>query len=342
MRTAENGYIRVYMINAFVNDLASFASAMKIDNPELLSRMIWDPETPDYIFVSEEVYLVKQIYEEFLEYLERCPDSIRIGVYTEAIMPDLNLFDYAICFDYNSFGDRISRIPMLVHYSSSLLSLKNELTAEEAHELYHTKRFCNFMYSNKDAHPMRDKLFYKLSEYKPVESTGKHLRNAEIADEDRDQNWRVESILVKLHYRFAISSENAIYPGYTSEKILSSFQGHAIPIYWGNPQVKRECNPEAFICADDFESLDDLRDYVAKIDGDEDKWCDIVMKPWFTEEQLVKAMDDMRKYQDFVSAIFMNDKESVRRRPEGYWPEIYRNWLFRRDRMRNIPALNKG
>ena len=174
-----------------------------------------------------------------------------------------------------------------------------------------------------------------------MESTGRHLNNTQISDEDRDANWKVESILVKLRYRFSIASENASYPGYTSEKNLSSFQGHSIPIYWGNPDIKNECNLDAFINVHDFTDLDELKEYVARIDSDEEKWCEIAVQPWFTEQQLIKASEDMKKYRQFISDILRKDKQWMKRRPEGYWPDIYNSWIFDRSNMRDIPLLGQ-
>jgi len=154
------------MINAFVKDAASFVAMMRIDDTDLISRIVWDPETPDYIFVSEQFYLVKQIYEEYIRYLQKFPDSIWIGIYRECLMPDLNLFDYVICFDSNGLGDRVSRIPMIMCFGDSIFTLNNEMTMDEARSLYREKRFCNFMYGNGNAHLMRDRIFYKISEYK--------------------------------------------------------------------------------------------------------------------------------------------------------------------------------
>ena len=45
---------------------------------------------------------------------------------------------------------------------------------------------------------------------------------------------------MKKPYKFSIAFENAWYPGYTSEKIVTSMLAGTIPIYWGNPDISRE------------------------------------------------------------------------------------------------------
>ena len=57
------------------------------------------------------------------------------------------------------------------------------------------------------------------------------------------QNWMESSVEQKSYYKFTIAAENAAFPGYTSEKLMTSFQAHSIPIYWGNRDVVDEFNP---------------------------------------------------------------------------------------------------
>lgn len=69
---------------------------------------------------------------------------------------------------------------------------------------------------------------------------------------------------MKKPYKFSIAFENAWYPGYTSEKIVTSMLAGTIPIYWGNPDISREFNSASFINCHDFPTLDDAAAYVKK------------------------------------------------------------------------------
>lgn len=324
---------RVYMIHSWIHNVNEMALKLCIDDPELVSHMIWDPDDPQYIFVSEQIFLYQDKLDDYVRLFRKSEKEsdarIFIMVDHECLMPDLNLFDYAICFDNRIKSDRIGRIPLLMFFNSSIVNINNDLTLEDAHALYHVKEYCNFMYTNPHAPSIRDNLYYKLNEYKPVASTGHHLHNTDIDPEDRHPDWHLESILIKSRYRFSIACENACYPGYTTEKLLSSFQAHTVPIYWGNPDVSLEYNPDAFINASDYKDLNDLLDVVKDIDNNEDKWCDLVVKPYIMESQLQKVISDMKQYQQFINSIFNQNIDDAIRRPIGYWPEIYKQFAMR-------------
>ncbi len=328
---SETSY-RVYMVDPYVNSINSMASRLFIDNPSLISNMVWDPEDPDYVFVSECIYGYKDNYLDYLRLVKKNrgkeDPAIFIMADFECLMPDLNMFDYAICFDDRSMSDRVTRIPLIIFFGKSIFNLSNSLSLEDAHREYNSRRFCNFMYSNGDGHPMRERLYHKISEYKPIEATGSFLHNTDISADDSNENWHLESINVKSHYRFSIASENATYPGYTTEKLLSSLQAHTVPIYWGNPNVASEFNASAFINVHDYASLDDMLEDIKSIDMDEDRWCEIVCQPFITEPQLCKAIEDMKNYKAFIEGIFAQNKKDAHRRPLGFWPTVYENWLF--------------
>ena len=61
-------------------------------------------------------------------------------------------------------------------------------------------------------------------------------------------------------FRFALAIENSADPGYCTEKIVDAWAAGAVPVYGGDPLVKQEFNPAAFVCADDYESPAALAD----------------------------------------------------------------------------------
>jgi hypothetical protein len=60
------------------------------------------------------------------------------------------------------------------------------------------------------------------------------------------------------HYKFSICIENTIYPGYLTEKIIDSLVAGVIPIYLGDPNVKKIIPHDIFIDIRDYNSWDDL------------------------------------------------------------------------------------
>ncbi len=315
------------MIHSSVNDLAQMVRMLMIEETEIVSELVWDEKLPEVIFVSEQIYLLKRQHDDFVRLY--CADNTKRKIFVmfsaEAVYPDLNLFDYIISFDRQIESERYNRIPIWKFYGNSVLHRENTLSEEIAHKMFHEKKFCNFLYSNGNAHEMRDKLYLALGTYKKVDSLGKWKHDTDILEMDRCNDWRIEAIKVKKHYRFSIACENAIFPGYTSEKILSSFQAHSIPIYWGNPVLKYDYNEEAIIYVNDFSSAEELVDRVAEIDSCEEKWVSIVTKPWRTIEQIETSNREFENYKRFVANILIN-KEICR--PLGYWNDIYKKfWL---------------
>ena len=79
--------------------------------------------------------------------------------------------------------------------------------------------------------------------------------------------------------------ENAQYKGYNTEKILTSFRAHTIPIYWGDPGIENIYNPKAFINCNKYSSIDEILNIIKEIDNDDEKYIEMVTQPWQTPEQ---------------------------------------------------------
>lgn len=241
----------------------------------------------------------------------------------EAIFPDFNLYDYAIGFDHLAFGDRYLRHLFFPY------SMQRGVDAADITDPLNRK-FCNFIYRNSLAHPARDQFFHLLSKnYRNVESLGSHLRNTEVDIEPRNGNWYQGSIDAKSKYKFSIAFENAYHSGYTTEKITSSFQARTIPIYWGNPDVGKDLNPESFINCHDFSCAEAVVEEVHRLDTDNEAYLEMlnaptgrVMEPDFFDEQ-------RKELEQFLCHIFSQDLEKACRRPSGYWNEKYQRQLSR-------------
>lgn len=318
----------VYCIHPSIHDLDSLIDYIGASKDTILKKFIWDSANPSYLFVSEHIYLNIKCYKEFEKYIYR-EDTIKIFLAGECIEPDLNLFDYAIVFDRELRDlDRVHRFPPSVLHKRSIIKSSNDILIEEAKEMLTGRsKFCCFIYSNRNAHPMRDKLFYEISKYKKVDSLGKHLHNTTIPVSRTDTNWRELSIEMKSHYKFSIASENASYEGYISEKLLSSFQAHTVPIYWGNPYVGKEFNQEAFIDCSLYENMDDILRRIKEIDEDDDLWSYMISQPWQTGEQTIKSEEEIQSYCEFIEHIFSQDINNAHRLPTGTYPSRYREFF---------------
>ena len=63
-------------------------------------------------------------------------------------------------------------------------------------------------------------------------------------------------------YKFAICYENAVFPGYITEKIFDGMFAGCIPIYLGAPDVTNFVPQEAFIDKRNFKTYDELYSYL--------------------------------------------------------------------------------
>jgi hypothetical protein len=105
-------------------------------------------------------------------------------------------------------------------------------------------------------------------------------------------------------YKFSIAYENNAYrlehPGYTTEKIMEPMTVNSIPIYWGNPVIDREFNTKSFINFYDFNSEEDMIDYIIELDKDDDKYLEVLKQPWFTDYNI----PDNNKIENIKSFLY--------------------------------------
>lgn len=304
---------------------------LHIKDDELICSMEYDDEQPDIVFVSEHIYRNRRYHERCFEYY-KYGKALLVFVGGEAVYPDLNIFDYVIGYSKKLVdNDRISRIPPNLFFEKTLeiSDFRNEISFEKAQELVKGRRFCNFIYSNSMAHPMRDRLFYEVSKYKRVESLGKHLNNTGMDSSRDDKRWGPISVELKSNYKFSIASENAMFEGYTSEKLLSTFMAHSIPIYWGNPYVSDEYNEKAFINCNNFPDFESLISAIKEIDENDDLWAKIVSEPWQTRTQIEQMCKEIDEYEYFIKKILSSDNREMVRRPSGTFVKQYSDFFFR-------------
>lgn len=335
MKTIKFCVLHGSIINAEEDKKLSLAlDYLKISLDQLKEyKLVYDEETPDYLFVTEGMYFGydnKNVLKKFKKLYKTNPVTIFYS--GECIEPDLNLFDYALVFDRDlKIGDRICRIPTFQHFEKSLFTDKNEITnaVQAKKELKKKKYFCNFIYSNSRAFERRDQLFSLISKYKKVNSLGKYLNNFSIDDDKINsiKDWRRQSIEIKRLHKFTIASENASYNGYVSEKILTSLQGHSIPIYWGDKSIEEEINPKAFINANKYTD-EDLIKKIEEIDNDDELFCKMIAEPWQTAKQLQQRKLEEQKYYEFIKLIFGQEKEKAYRKANGTANTYYLNYFY--------------
>jgi hypothetical protein len=274
-----------------------------------------DNQNPDYVIYS--------CYgNDYLKY----DNAIRIFYTAENIFPDFNLCDYAIGFNYLDFGDRYLRFPSFARYGEQF----EQLTMEKKHTaaIFKTKTsFCNFIYTNGNSNPIRDKFFHLLNSYKKVDSLGGHLKNCDAPLNDRySSDWRLSKVEIQSNYKFSIAFENSKGIGYTTEKILHAFIANTVPIYWGNPEICKDFNKASFINCNDYKSLEDLVEKVIELNNNEEAYLKMLNQPPFIEN-IMPLQFNANKIKDFFGQIFNKSITEAYRRPRHGTTVGYENRL---------------
>jgi hypothetical protein len=131
----------------------------------------------------------------------------------------------------------------------------------------HKKYFACFLVSN-GSFKARNDIFHKISLYKEVKSGGPHLNNINTVI-PRDQT---NAFLSQC--KFVIAYENTFgYPGYITEKVFQAYFAGSIPIYRAHPSASEDINHEAVIYNQDFQSDEEMIEYIKELDQDETKYC---------------------------------------------------------------------
>lgn len=261
-------------------------------------------------------------HEAMNNFLIRANEYITIfDAFAEAIFPDFNIFDYGIGTDHLDFEGRMIYCPLRMEKFLNLNSARNLSFHAE-------RKFCNFVYSNPKAHPMRDRFFHALCQYRKVDSLGRHLNNTEgdglRCGDSSGENWLFSSIQLKSHYKFTIAFENAYYHGYTSEKLPISFMANSVPIYWGNPDIEREYNAASFINCHRFKTVEDVVDYIRFLDQNETEYLRTLAALPRTPEQENRYIDLYNRSQNQIKDLFRQALKYGPRKGIGTWPDLYR------------------
>ena len=292
---------------AFVNFRGGFIPENNIITK--LLREKWDVEITDtthadYVFFSDhgdDHWFV--------------PDRIvKIYVTIENLVPDFNACDYGIGFEWMDYGDRYLRMPLYYTYPDI-----NELVEKRHFQSFNDIKsekteFCSITVSNANRDSIFCTLFDTLSKYKRVDSGGMWKNN--IGGRVNDK------MAFDRSHKFTIVCENSAHPGYTTEKIVQAFAANCIPIYWGDPEITRVFNPKAFIHVQNYNSVNDVLDYVIKVDTNDNLWKSMVREPVLMDSCFSKTNQE-ELLRQFLSNIFNQPIELAYRRNRVFWGELY-------------------
>ncbi len=262
----------------------------------------------------------------------RFNDCVKIFITNESVTPDFNECDYAIGFDHITFEDRYFRRPV---WFADERYYKNMLTIDDEQAL--NRKFCNFIfYNNGDGEgaEFRQNFVKRLSDYKRVDCPGRVLNNMHAKEliGRYDGDWRKSKIDFIHNYKFTIAFENTSYIGYTTEKLLHALIAGSVPIYWGNPVVDRDYNPDAFVdCTGHENDIDSVIDRIIELDQNDDLYLKMLH-----EEPMGKNFDEheLEKMEQFIVHIFAKGNNPYNKDPRNWLKRMSIDNMGRKDKIR--------
>lgn len=190
-------------------------------------------------------------------------------------------------------------VPYNEDRDQSYLYSVDKFLKKDLSNLKDKKWFCSFVATQPKG--KRVDFIPKLMSKKHVHCGGGLYNNiGGLLDGRGDQENKINFL---NHFKFNISFENISNNGYVTEKIIQPMFTNTIPIYWGAVDVIKDFNVKSFINAHDFESDDELIDYILEIDSNQKLYEEILVEPWFKNNQIpdfVKPNNVLKFFKDEI------------------------------------------
>jgi hypothetical protein len=127
----------------------------------------------------------------------------------------------------------------------------------------------------------------------------------ELQKLSQGKHWRAPKteLFNTYKHKFSITFENTSYPGYITEKLMDGFLSGSLPVYWGDPQINRDWNKEAFVNA---MSKENFVEYIKYLDTHEKEFREIYSKPIFTDEQKERHLNNIKNFESWLIKAIEN------------------------------------
>lgn len=273
-------------------------------------------DSPDFIICSN-----RGTPFEYMKY--NCPRIMFMG---ENVSPDFTVFDYVIGFDFLDFGDRYFRLPFGFYFDNAKPWIPEVISEDDAWRMLKEKKyFANFIYGHESSERMRESIFEKLEEYKPVVSPGSFMNNMNTqVGKVKRCSWQEKNEHLK-YSKFTIAGDSIRHPGFVTEKIVQPFQQHSIPIYWGSPKIDEDFNTDAFVWCKDADDLDRMLEQVRFLDTNDDAYIHMLMQCPLQNQMFLR--DRYEELEKFLVAIFEQEPEKAYRRVRYFAAEQHESYL---------------
>ena len=219
---------------------------------------------------------------------------VRVFMTGENMEPAMEHCDFAMSFSALIDHPHHLRLPLWVYENRGAGFPPERLVKDPDTDWEKVARektqFCNFVYLHPV--PFRDRIFAAVNAYKRVDSAGGHLNNL--------SGWLVPTMPNRLagkvdffrRYKFTLAIENMIWPGYETEKLVDPVYSGSIPIYAGNPMVRANFNPQAFIDLANFGSLKEMVEFIREVDNNRDLYFKILSAPFYRNNRIPECARD--------------------------------------------------
>lgn len=249
--------------------------------------------------------------------------QIRIFETGENYTPDFNIMDYAICRYPMAFQDRCFYLPGCTNPGEHWHALPKKDRSYPKEFLQSKEYFANFISGHDSEHNIRGDFFLKLSQYKRVESAGTLYNNMPGGQR---VNWLDDSKAnLQRKSKFTICFESTSHRGFVTEKITDAFFADTIPIYYGDPDITKIFNKNAFINCTDYESFDAVIEKVKELDQDDEKYLEMMRQPILVDPELPRKLDE--ELEKFILHIFEQPYDQAYRRCRAYYPKWHDEYL---------------
>jgi alpha(1,3/1,4) fucosyltransferase len=208
--------------------------------------------------------------------------------------PDYQKCGFSISSDFDSYGGRNFRVP-LWYMQLQWPGLKRDQPApgSKAWSSFeplvdvdsllqprpctaHRSNFCCFVAANREPHRMfaveRLSTIQQVDLFGPI--SGKPFQGSKYE--------------ILSRYRFNLCFENSTFPGYYTEKLLQSWVGGCIPLYYSDKWFLHDFNPRAAINRCNFASLDEFVEHVASVDASPSKLDELLGEPLLLERPSIE------------------------------------------------------
>lgn len=229
----------------------------------------------------------------------------------ENVIPDFNMCDFSISTVKIQYENRNLWIPCS-HIST--IGFTPGCIQEITPDLLN-RDFCSFIYSQDNAGQgaAYRKIFCEtlINKYKHVDCPGSILHNMEsdlLSKRYDMKNWHTSKLLFLNRYKFNIAFENSDVPGYITEKLTDCYLANTVPIYWGSSKDIAPYPKESMICANDYNSIDELIKRVIEVDTNDELYLSILRANPFRKENKDKSVDFNQQIKLFIANILKYDK----------------------------------